>query len=386
MISPISITGISAISALGFDADEIWNRWKSNQHHFTFKDFGKVQGWGSFLTEDLQQHLLEIAPSDSKYKNLDETVLMAIATSRKAVQQAAWKSGDTFGVNLGSSRGATALFEKHHETFLETGKAPLLTSPVTTLGNISSWVAQDLGTSGPEISHSITCSTSLHAVLNGVVWLQSGMCDKFLVGGSESPLTAFTVAQMQALKIYSKAGQAEEYPSRASDFAKTTSSMILGQAAAVCCLESGKKENALAQISGIGYATEPLVHGTSISAEAQCLQDSMKMALQNINPKEIDAIILHAPGTVKGDFSELSAIRSVFGNHEPLLTTTKWKSGHTFGAAGLINIELAVQMLQRQYFIGTPFTSENRPEKLRHILVNSVGFGGNAVSVVVSQA
>ena len=72
------------------------------------------------------------------------------------------------------------------------------------MGNISSWVAHDLQTEGPEISHSITCSTALHALLNGVAWLQSGKQIKFLVGGSEAPLTPFTIAQMQALKIYAK--------------------------------------------------------------------------------------------------------------------------------------------------------------------------------------
>ncbi|RYD87210.1 MAG: beta-ketoacyl synthase, partial [Sphingobacteriales bacterium] len=153
-----------------------------------------------------------IRESNDKYKFLDDSVLLAIAASRMAVKQAGWDNDDTFGINIGSSRGATGLFEKHHQEFLETGKAPLLTSPVTTLGNISSWVAQDLASNGPELSHSITCSTSLHALLNGVAWLRSGMADKFLVGGSEAPLTAFTIAQMQALKIYSREPETAEYP------------------------------------------------------------------------------------------------------------------------------------------------------------------------------
>jgi 3-oxoacyl-(acyl-carrier-protein) synthase len=82
-----------------------------------------------------------------------------------------------------------------------------LASPTTTLGNISSWVAHDLQSSGPEISHSITCSTALHALLNGVAWLKAGMADKFLVGGTEAPLTDFTIAQMRALKIYSNSAE-----------------------------------------------------------------------------------------------------------------------------------------------------------------------------------
>ena len=93
------------------------------------------------------------------------------------------------------------MFESHFQEFLETGIANTLASPTTTLGNISSWVAHDLQTAGPELSHSITCSTGLHAVLNGVAWLKAGMADAFLVGGSEAPLTPFTLAQMKAMKI-----------------------------------------------------------------------------------------------------------------------------------------------------------------------------------------
>ena len=78
-----------------------------------------------------------------------------------------------------------------------------LVSPTTTLGNISSWVAYDLGVKGATLSHSITCSTACTG-LNACAWLKGGMAKRFLVGGSEAPLTDFTVAQMRSLGIYSK--------------------------------------------------------------------------------------------------------------------------------------------------------------------------------------
>jgi 3-oxoacyl-(acyl-carrier-protein) synthase len=251
------------------------------------------------------------------------------------------------------------------------------------LGNISSWVAHDLQTEGPEISHSITCSTALHAVLNGVAWLRSGMADKFLVGGSEAPLTDFTIAQMRALKIYSRSD--EDYPNRALDLDKKQNTLILGEGAGVCCLEIGKNENALAFIEGIGYATEILEHNISISAEADCFQKSMRMALANTNLSEVDAIVMHAPGTIKGDLTEYKAIEKVFGSQLPLLTTNKWKIGHTFGASGILSLELAILMLQHNQFVGVPFAKEqNAKQPIRKVLVNAVGFGGNAVSILLT--
>lgn len=383
MSKTISITSIASISALGNDPKTIWENYLNENHCFTEQKFANQDALVAVLDQSSEAAIEALKVSDSKYKSLDDSVLFAIVSSREAVKNTGWKQDDIFGINLGSSRGATQLFEKHHKDFLLSGKANVLSSPTTTLGNISSWVAHDLKSSGPEISHSITCSTALHALLNGVAWLKSGMADKFLVGGSEAPLTDFTIAQMRALKIYAK--ENDPFPCKALDFDKTQNTMILGEGSAVCCLEIGKKPNALAYIEGIGYATEILEHSISISAEAICFQKSMKMALQDTNLSDVDVIVMHAPGTIKGDLSEYKAIEKVFGDQKPLLTTNKWKIGHTFGASGMLSIQMAILMMQHQKFIGVPFTEvKTHDTTIKKVLINAVGFGGNAVSVLLS--
>jgi len=384
----ISITSIASISPLGNDPKTIWEKYKNSHHCFTEHFLDHKNTLVAKLDADSNVIIEALKHSDSKYKFLDKTVLYAMAASRKAIENAGWTSNDVFGINIGSSRGATDLFEKHFQEYLETGKAQTLASPTTTLGNISSWVAHDLQSSGPEISHSITCSTALHALLNGVAWLRAGMTDKFLVGGSEAPLTDFTIGQMRALKIYSNINEFQselaEWPNRALDLEKKQNTLILGEGAAVCCLELGRKENAIAYVEGIGYATEILEHNISISAEATCFQKSMKMALENTDLSQVDAIVMHAPGTKAGDLTEYKAIQKVFGTNLPMLTTNKWKIGHTFGASGMLSVEMAILMMQHQEFIGVPFTEVQKPRKqIRKVLVNSVGFGGNAVSILL---
>ena len=186
-------------------------------------------------------------------------------------------------------------------------------------------------------------------MLNGIAWIQSGMAAKFLVGGSEAPLTDFTIAQMKALKIYSQ--EKDDYPSKAFDLTKTRNSMVLGEGAVMACLEKGISKRSLAVIEGIGFATEILEHSVSISTEATCFQRSMKMALGDLSPGSVDAIVMHAPGTLQGDLSEFKAVQKVFGSELPLLTTNKWKTGHTLGASGLLSLEMAILMLQHQVFI-----------------------------------
>ena len=384
MKQKIAITSLASISPLGNTPDAIWQQYLSDTTLISTKEFNGNHQFVATIPVEIRNEIEALKQSDVKYKALDETVLLALLVSRQAIDNAGWKTGDEFGINIGSSRGATQLFEKYHQEFLETGKTSTLASPTTTLGNISSWVAHDLKNNGPEISHSITCSTALHAVLNAVAWLQSGMATKFLVGGSEAPLTAFTIAQMNALKIYSK--EKSEYPCRAFDFTKTKNTMVLGEAASVACLELGIQENALAYIEGIGYATDDIEHNISISDEAICFQKSMKMALQNTNLNEIDAIVMHAPGTLKGDTSEYKAILKVFGENHPMLTTNKWKVGHTFGASGMLNMELAILMMQHSHFISVPYAEKQIIRKnIKKVVINAVGFGGNAVSIVLTS-
>ena len=388
MKTKIAITSLASLSPLGNTPETVWDNYLSPETLISTKDFEGKNQFVATIPPAIRNEIDALRKEELKYKALDETVLMAILTSRKAMEKAGWHQGDDFGINIGSSRGATQLFEKYHEEFLTTGKTSTLTSPTTTLGNISSWVAHDLKSKGPEISHSITCSTALHAILNAAAWLQSGMATKFLVGGSEAPLTAFTLAQMHALKIYSK--DTDDYPCKAFDLTKTKNTMVLVEGAAMACLELGERENALGYITGLGYATDELEHNISISEEALCFQKSMAMALGNTPLEEVDVIVMHAPGTLKGDTSEYKAIQQLFGNNLPMLTTNKWKIGHTFGASGMLSLELALLMIQHNAFVGIPYITnpirvQNPDRVIQNILINVVGFGGNAVSVLVSS-
>ena len=378
MLTPIYITAISSISAIGNTSDSIWENYKNQQHFITEKNGNLV----SELSQESKSEILKLRASNVKYKSLDDSVLFAMFSARRAMGKAGWNAENNFGINIGSSRGATSLFEDFHGKFLKKNKAETLSSPTTTLGNISSWVAQDLQTQGPQISHSVTCSTALHALLNGVAWLQSGLCDMFLVGGSEAPLTPFTIAQMQALKIYGK--QNSEFPCRALDLEKKQNTMVLGEGAAMATLEKSS-ENAIATIKSIGYATEILEHNVSLSINGDCFIKSMTMALGDLNPDEVDVIVTHTPGTIKGDQSEINAINNVFGKNHPALTTNKWKLGHTLGASGMLSIEMAALMLQKQEFISVPFIDTKSPNQIKNILINAVGFGGNAVSILLSK-
>lgn len=376
---PIYINSFASISALGSSEEEVWKSYLEPRSFFQKTKINQEEVWvSSFLSKE-KEAIQKLQKENTKYKNLDPSVLFAIYASRTLVSQFVTNEA---GVNIGSSRGATTLLEKYHKEFIETSQVSTLTSPTTTLGNLSSWIAQDLSLKGPSFSHSITCSTALHSILNAVAWLRSGMAKEFIVGGTEAPLTPFTIAQMKALKLYASYSD-DAFPCKSLQFPKKGNSLILGEAAAVFAISTKPTEESF-EIIGIGYATEMITHSTSISVEADCFQKSMYMAMKDAGINNIDAIVMHAAGTQKGDEAELKAIQLLF-NDLPLITTNKWKIGHCFGASGAMSLEMAVLMLKHNHFISNPFYQQSAThKKLQHIMVNAVGFGGNAVTIVVS--
>jgi 3-oxoacyl-[acyl-carrier-protein] synthase II len=350
------------------------------------------------LPAELEQQVQALPALNQQLKQVDRSVLLAVLAAREAVRQAGWggpEAGEV-GVNIGSSRGATASFEKHFASFHDSpdGSVSALSSPTTTLGNISSWVAQDLQMEGPVISHSITCSTALQALANGMAWLRAGMAARFLAGGAEAPLTPFTLAQMEALGIYSP-DLNHSFPCRPCHPAQRNT-FVLGEGAAVFALEALSAEEAgggsgtgRIAIEAIGFGVEAIRSKTGISAEGLHFQKAMTQALaQAPNRLPPDLILLHAPGTVAGDAAELKAVQEVFGTDSPALFSNKWQFGHSLGASAALSLAQAVEILQQQWVPEFPYPTVFRPKPLRElnrIMVNAAGFGGNATSLIVSR-
>ncbi len=369
MKNPIYIQDYATITPLG---DKSFFYTKS-----TIKK--RLDDFYAALPITVEEDLLEIKKEHKRYKNLDKSTLLAIKTARLLSI-----NNEQTAINIGSSRGATHVWEAYYDRFRESGTVKPQTSPLTTLGNISSWVAQDLRLNGVAFSHSITCATASHAILNAIAWLESGMATTFIAGGVETPLTDFTLAQMKALKI--TVTERAPFLCRALDLEKQQNTMALGEGAALFVLSKSKiKERQLA-ITSYGTATEQLTTATSVSEAGDCLLESMQQCLKNIDPQSVDAIVTHAPGTINGDKAEMNAIASLFQNNMPYLCNNKWQVGHSLGASGAINLAMAAWMLDTGSYPEIPYLEQKIPNKTpQRILVNATGFGGNAVSLLLEK-
>jgi 3-oxoacyl-[acyl-carrier-protein] synthase II len=404
----VYVTGVGSISAIGWDPQSVADGYRSPGTRIRPREHaGRLTAVGA-LSDPAERSLGVFLAARPRYAELDRTVHLATYAARQAAASAGWHMTADACVMVGSSRGATGLLERYHTEFLAggEGKTGPLTSPTTTLGNISNWVAQELHTEGAACEMSSTCSTSAYALGTGLAWLQAGMGKRALVGGAEAPLTDFTIAQMRALRIYASDAECELPCRPCADESPRRNTMVLGEGAALLALERLDPDelarweermrqergevpsgSVLARVLGAGFSVEAIETNTSVSEEGNALRRSMRQALARAGRDAVDVVVTHTPGTALGDRAELNAIRRVFGNRLPVLTSNKWLLGHTLGASGALGIEYALLILRTQRWVDYPYPVpfQNAPCQVRTVMVNSVGFGGNAASILLSR-
>ena len=371
----LAILNFGFVCAAGSTCDGFFEALKSTKAPFTLKE-----GTAVFAAP-------ESGPDDISENGMDRAVHLAMLAAGPCIQTAEKASGQSVLVNVGSSRGATSGWEKEYSSFKERGKVSVKASPFTTPGNLSSNVASLFKKRSITLDHSVTCGSGLQAIANAYAWIKSGMCDMAIAGGTEAPITPFTIAQMSALKILSE--EKGQFPTRPLSRDSRATGMLLGEGAALFTLAPAKhhKKDARFFITGIGMGHEFSSSPTGISGQGEALQHSMKEAV-DMARVEPDLIMVHAPGTKNGDLAEHNALLNVFGNKMPRVYTNKHIIGHTLGASGVLSLITALILLEKQEIPPLPYPAmgqENNPEKIQHVLINATGFGGNAISIMVSK-
>lgn len=328
---------------------------------------------------------------EEQYPTFDPTIHLALLATRQLALDQYKHINNRWGCNIGSARGATHTWEERHQHFLLHQSVPSDTSPLTTAGSIASKVLAFLAIPPDSVAfdHSATCNSSAVAIANGYAWLKADMCDVFLAGGAEMPLTPFTLAQMQALRIYSNQ---DEYPYCKPFNQKRENTFVLGSGAGLLILtrQEQKPHAEAVEIEAIGFASEIPPSLTGLSADAKHIQSALRSALRLLpdDDRHIDLIIPHAPGTAKGDHAEYQAYQAIF-DELPFILPTKHLTGHTFGASTAINIALAVNIFEGiipSYPVYELFFNQKEfPNKIRRIAVVSAGFGGMAMVMILKK-
>lgn len=381
MAEPLAwITGCGVVGPFGLGLDHLAATMLSGKHCLSRVN----ENGDSFFAGTLPEHLMPLLDEAPLHRKTDRSVRLAWLAAKEALGAENIPSSSSTGISIGTSRGPTRYWETVFSDF-QSGK-PLspFASPVSTPGAITSEVASALGLDGPDMTVSMTCSSSLVAILNGLAWLRAGWCDHFLAGGAEAALTPFTLAQTRALHLYSREPEVE-WPCQPLGKDKTGNTLVLSEGAAVLKLSATRTPDALGVISGFGAAREKTNSPAGISPDGDAFRHAMAQALKQ-SPGKIDIVLVHAPGTLNGDEAEVSAIRQTFQDQPlPVLYPLKALIGHSYGASGAMACAAGL-ILQKQSVPLPGYLNEQAvwpPAGARRIMINAAGFGGQCVSLII---
>jgi 3-oxoacyl-[acyl-carrier-protein] synthase II len=327
-------------------------------------------------------------------QHMDESALwnrlVNSAVSETLRQKTDSASSGSCGFILATTKGDFGALEKWIDNADQT---PPKTSPPL-LSDSASAIAEHFGIAGPYFCVSTACTSGLVGLIEAAAMVQAGEAPSMLVCGADiaGGMVHDGFAALHAIS-----------PTACRPFDADRDGLKLGSAAAAClvCRADAalvKNESPVLLLEGWGISSDA-VHMTAPDRQAVGLKSAIRQALAmaDIRPEQVDAVVLHGTGTPFNDAMEALAVRELF-SHRPHLTAVKGLIGHTLGASGLIETALAGLMLEHQ--VVPPITGLKKPafedlalvrdvpveRPIKRVLKTSSGFGGMNAAVVLRLA
>lgn len=279
-------------------------------------------------------------------------------------------------------------FAKYHELFL--------------FGGVADRVADKFGTKGAPISLSTACSSGATAIQLGVESIRRGETDAALCIGTDGSVQAEALIRFSLLSALSTQNEIPE--EAAKPFSKNRDGFVMGEGAAALVLESYESAKArgakiLGFVLGAGDRGDGF-HRTRTSPDGKPMIRAMQEAIADagLTPDDIDYINAHGTSTPENDKMESAGCMATFGERMGMLPISSNKSmiGHTLTAAGAVEAVASLMTLREQkllptinYKIPDPAITLDvvpnaaRDAKVRYILSNSFGFGGQNTCLVL---
>jgi len=338
-----------------------------------------------------------LADNLSVNSNLSRTALLGIQAAREAVAASRVNvSKYRTGLISATTVGGMDKTENFFIDFLKNPSKGRLRNVVHhECGSSTELIADDLGVNGFISTINTACSSSVNAIALGARLIRHNMLDVAIAGGADA-LSKFTMNGFNSLMIL------DRNPCRPFDASR--SGLNLGEGAGFVVLVSDKvKEETQLKPSCCvsGYAnTNDAYHQTASSPEGRGSFAAMQkaLAMADLSPEKIDYINLHGTGTLNNDLSEGTAVKRLYGDSYPRLSSTKAFTGHTLGASGGIEAVFSIMAIEQQCVFPnlrfeTPIPEiDMKPQlsfeanvKVNHVMSNSFGFGGNCSSIIFSR-
>jgi 3-oxoacyl-[acyl-carrier-protein] synthase-1 len=394
----VVISGMGLVSPLGNNKAETLSSLRETRSGIKFKEEYKEMGLKSHVAGSIDLDLASMI--DRKlYRFMGDAAAFSYVALAEAIADAGLEDSDVSnnrtGIVAGSGGASSSNLTEAADILRSKGIKRIGPYRVTrTMGStVSACLATAFKIRGVNYSITSACSTSAHCIGHAAELIQLGKQDIVLAGGGEEEHWSMSSLFDAMGALSTKRNDSPGTASRAYD-ADRDGFVIAGGGGFLVVeeLEHAKARGAKIYAELVGYgATSDGFDMVSPSGEGG--QRAMEMALATVNDP-VDYINAHGTSTPAGDIPEIKAIRAVFGDAIPPLSSTKSLSGHSLGAAGVHEAIYSLLMLENDFICASAnidnldplvgdapvVTSRVDGVKLNTVISNSFGFGGtNAV-------
>ena len=406
MMQRVVITGFGIVSCLGQDRATVLAALQQGRAGFAFNqsyaDIGMKCQVSGVTTADL-------SPIDRKLKRFMGdaaaygyvSALDAIADAGLSLEQIA--HNPRIGVLAGSGGASTSALVDSADNMRQGGlrKVGATMVPRTMTSTVTAGIATGLKIQGVSYAISSACASSAHSIGHAMELIQLGKQDVVLAGGGEEEHWTQSIL-FDAMGAMSSKYNAQ--PLTASrPYSKDRDGFVIAGGGGIVVVESLEHAQArgatiLAEIVGYGATSDGAdMVAPSGEGAVRCMRMALAQAAR-AGVTQVDYINTHGTATPVGDVAELKAIRQVFGDHPPPISSTKSMSGHSLGAAGVQEAIYCLLMMQHGFIApsinitelddeaaGFDIVQTTRHTPLHAVMSNSFGFGGTNATLILKN-
>ena len=397
------ITGMGSISCIGNNLEEISKSLKNGISGISKNDEYSDLGFRSKISGSISINLKDLI--DRKlFRFMGEAAAYSYLSALDAIKDSDLPESifetDRIGVIAGSGGASSRSQVDAADILREKGVKRVGPYRVTqTMGStVSACLATSLKIKGVNFSISSACSTSAHCVGSAWEQIQLGNQDVIIAGGAEDEhwTQSGLFDAMGALS-----SNFNENPTEASrPFDENRDGFVISGGGGILIVEElehalSRKAKIYAEIKGYSATSDG---DDMVAPSGEGAKNCMKKSLEMSGLKSVDYLNAHGTSTPAGDPIELNAIKSVFKDDIPIVSSTKSLTGHTLGAAGVQECIYSILMMNGNFIAGNKNLTDPIPEadginipkkslekEFNSFMSNSFGFGGTNVSLVLSK-
>ncbi|TXK57492.1 beta-ketoacyl-ACP synthase II [Campylobacter helveticus] len=399
----VVVTGIGMINALGLDKESSFKaicEGKSGVDRITLFDASEFPV--QIAAEVKNFDPLEVVDG-KEVKKIDRFIQLGIKAAREAMEDAKFDKDlnkEEFGVVSAAGIGGLPNIEKNSVICEEKGprKISPFFIPSALVNMLGGLVSIEHSLKGPNISCVTACAAGTHAICEAYKSIVLGTADKMLVVGAEAAICPVGIGGFASMRALSTRNDEPQKASRPFD--KGRDGFVMGEGAGALVFEeyeAAKKRGAKIYAELVGFGESADAHhitSPTLDGPLRAMQKALKMA----NGVNVDYINAHGTSTPVNDRNETAAIKAIFGENLPLVSSTKGQIGHCLGAAGAIEAVISLMALEKGVVPPTINQLEKDEEcnldyvpnvaketKLEVVMSNSFGFGGTNGCVIFKR-